>query len=163
MYYRTDGTAIRDNELWTFEKSYEYLFNLHAMQFCQPEEYQGCFSYTVWWKRFQKSILEKREGNFEYLCHTLTIIGHIGQAVNKQKEILQQLIIRAATLIPASRLQETCATNPIWTLLLCSFKMPRHSNIQKNYQPCNLKYVNFLPANIGFCPFYFSFMRSIIM
>jgi len=23
------------------------LSNLHAMQFCQPEEYQGCFSYTV--------------------------------------------------------------------------------------------------------------------
>ena len=81
MYYRTDGTAIRDNELWAFEKSCEYLFNLHAMQFCQPEEYQGCFSYTV--EKTSENILEKREGNFWYLCHTLTIIGHIGQAVNK--------------------------------------------------------------------------------
>jgi len=39
-------------------------------------------------EKISENILEKREGNFWYLCHTLTIIGHIGQAVNKQKEIL---------------------------------------------------------------------------
>ena len=59
MYYRTDGTAIRDNELWAFEKSCECLFNLHAMQFCQPEEYQGCISYTVE-KTSEKYFREKR-------------------------------------------------------------------------------------------------------
>ena len=39
--------------------------------------------FLIRWKRLQKNILEKREGNFWYLDHTVTIIGHIGQAVNK--------------------------------------------------------------------------------
>lgn len=40
------------------------------------------------YESLQKNIVDKREGNFWYLFYAITIIGHIGQAVNKQKEIL---------------------------------------------------------------------------